>query len=566
MGLHFADAAVLLLYLGVITVVGVRAGRLVTNLGDFFMPRRFGKVMLSFFAFGTGTHSDQAVSVASKTYTNGLSGIWYQWLWLFCTPFYWLIAPMMRRFRAITMADVLSLRYNRSIAFLFALVGMLQLMVNIGVMLKGSGAVVASCFGGALSADAVILAMTVIFVVYGIAGGLSAAVITDFIQGILTVLFSFLLLPFVMEAVGGLPGLHRSIGDRSMFSLVAPAEIGFFYIVVIAFNALVGIVTQPHTMGNCAAGRTEMDGRVGFTAGNFIKRICTMAWCLTGLAGVTYFAGRSIHPDQVFGLIAADFLPRIMPGLLGLFLASLLASVMSSCDAFMVASSALFTENIYKQALPERSDRHYVTVARIASLVIVAGGVLFAFRLPGVVKGLEIFWKVSPMIGMAFWLGFFWRRATAAGAWAATLTGFGVWWLTSLGFVVRFLGALPGADALRLTIDKGAGAEIYLPWQMILYLSAGSLLGIVVSLLTRPESPEKLDRFFELARTPVRTGEPPPEAACRLPEGVRPASPDNLIRAGGLEIQKPGPVSIAGFVVCWAVVGALIGFFYLITQ
>jgi len=174
LGLHIADAAVLLLYLGVISVIGIRAAKLVTNLSTFFMPRRFGKVMLSFFAFGTGTHSDQAVSVASKTYTNGLSGIWYQWLWLFCTPFYWLIAPMMRRFRAITMADVLSLRYDKSIAFLFALVGMLQLMVNIGVMLKGSGAVVASCFGGALSADAVILAMTLIFVVYGIAGGLSA--------------------------------------------------------------------------------------------------------------------------------------------------------------------------------------------------------------------------------------------------------------------------------------------------------------------------------------------------------------------------------------------------------
>jgi len=38
-------------------------------------------------AFGTGTASDQAVTVASATFRGGLSGIWYQWLWLFATPF-----------------------------------------------------------------------------------------------------------------------------------------------------------------------------------------------------------------------------------------------------------------------------------------------------------------------------------------------------------------------------------------------------------------------------------------------------------------------------------------------
>ena len=49
--------------------------RRVHNIGDFFMPRRFGKAMMVMHTFGTGTHSDQAVSVASKTFTNGLSGI-----------------------------------------------------------------------------------------------------------------------------------------------------------------------------------------------------------------------------------------------------------------------------------------------------------------------------------------------------------------------------------------------------------------------------------------------------------------------------------------------------------
>ena len=191
-----ADIECLVLYLVVITGVGVWAARLVRNTGDFFMPRRFGKIMMLTHAFGTGTHSDQAVSVAAKTFSNGLSGIWYQWLWLFATPFYWVIAPLMRRFRAITTGDVFAARYDRSVAGLFAVMGMAVLSLNIGVMLLGSGAVIEA--GTGIPAAVAITIMTVLFVAYGVAGGLSAAIVTDFIQGILTVVFSFLLLPFVL--------------------------------------------------------------------------------------------------------------------------------------------------------------------------------------------------------------------------------------------------------------------------------------------------------------------------------------------------------------------------------
>ena len=185
--------------------------------------------MLMMHAFGTGTHSDQAIGVASKTFTTGLSGIWYQWLWLFCTPFYWLMAPVLRRFRALTIADVFEARYNLSVAILYAIMGMSTLIVIMGLMLKGSGTVVATCLGEGVSTNTVIAIMTILFMTYGMVGGLSAAIVTDYIQGILTIIFSFLLLPFIMEAVGGMSGLRVAIEDPHMFSLVAPEGIGIFY-------------------------------------------------------------------------------------------------------------------------------------------------------------------------------------------------------------------------------------------------------------------------------------------------------------------------------------------------
>ena len=568
-GLHYADLITLGLYFGIIVLVGIWSARQVTGMDDFVMPRRFGKLFMVFFAFGAGTHSDQAVSVAAKTYTNGVSGIWYQWLWLFASPFYWLIAPFMRRFRALTTGDVFELRYDRSVAMLYALISLGLYSVNIGVMLKGSSAVIDASTGGLVDATWAIALMTVLFVAYGVAGGLGAAIVTDFLQGILTIFFSFLLLPFVMHAVGGMAGLRETLPeiapDRSMLSLVAPEDINVFYIVVIAINALVGIVTQPHTMGNCAAGRTELDGQVGFMCGTLIKRVCTIAWCLTGLAGVAYFAGSDIHPDKVFGQLAHEFLPRILPGMLGLFIAGLLASVMSSCDAFMVSSAGLFTENLYKPLVPGRSQDHYLWAARISSFAVVVGGVVFAYWLESVVAGLEIFWKVAPMLGIAFWLGLFWRRATAAGAWASTLAALAVWWLTAQPEVVGWLASLSHAQALRFVVESDGHQAMYLPWQMVFYLSTGLVCGVLVSLITPPPDPHKLERYFALIRTPVRAGEQIP-APCTLPPDAEVPPRRLLVSIGGLEIPVPSRQAMLGFFAGWLSVAVIIGVFVWIVE
>ncbi len=249
MGFHWIDSAVIVVYLLGITVLGLWTGSRVSGLSNFFMPRKFGKGMLMMHAFGTGTASDQAVTVASATFRGGLSGIWYQWLWLFVTPFYWLIAPIFRRFRAITTADVYELRFDRSVAVLFACVGMASMSVKIGLMLKEAGALVAAGTGGMIEANTAIIAVTLMFVVYGAAGGLSAAIVTDYIQGLLTVLFSFLmLLPLRFRSGKGTVPTHTTITNPSMLSLVAPGKITLFFVVMLTIQALVGIVAQPHVM------------------------------------------------------------------------------------------------------------------------------------------------------------------------------------------------------------------------------------------------------------------------------------------------------------------------------
>ena len=539
-------------FLGIVAI-GVWTATRIKDTADFFIGgRRFGKTLMVFFSFGAGTNGNQAVAVSSGSYRAGMSGIWWQWLWLFATPFYWIIAPMFRRMRAVTTGDYFDIRYGGSVGVLYSVVGILQLSANMGVMLLGAGTVIKALSGGAIPLSFAIPALTLLFVFYGVAGGLSAAIFTDFIQGILTVLLSFMVLPFALREVGWFTGLHEKIADPNMFNIVAPEQLTFFFIAMLSLNATMGIVCQPHIMGVCAAGRNEMDGRVGFAFGNLLKRICTVAWMLTGTCAVVMYPNLTgPQVDESYGLMARELLPKVLPGMVGVFLASMLASVMSSCDAFMVSCSGLWTQNIYKRYIaPDRDEKHYIFVGRIASVVIVAMALLFAFQFKDVVAGLKIFWKISAIMAATFWVGLFWRRATTAGAWAGAIATFVVW----VGTGTDAFHAFATANLPQFMVYEGEFLE---SWQILSYLIAGILATILVSLVTKRVPEERLDRLYNCLRTPVGANEPHLEPFT-LPEGVQPSPPNKLIDRPDLEIPIPSLVGMAGFAFFWVCVVGMI--------
>ena len=168
-------------------------------------------------------------------------------------------------------------------------------------------------------------------------------------------------------------------------------------------------------------------------------------------------------------------------------------------------------------------------------------------------------------MGIAFWLGLVWRRTTVAGAWAITVTGFTVWWLTGREWFIESVAQLPLAEPLNmLWHPAGKGLAIREPWVVVFYCGAALLAGIVVSRLTPPVEEERLTRFYDLTRTPIVDGEEegPP---CQLPPGVAPAQRAMLCTAWGLEIPVPSTTSILGFVAGWIAVAVLVlGFIWLV--
>ena len=305
-----------------------------------------------------------------------------------------------------------------------------------------------------------------------------------------------------------------------------------------------------------------MDGRFGFGVGNLIKRDCTAAWAVTVLAALAYFIKggidiESIDPDRIYGQMAKEFLPSIMPGLLGLFIAALLAGVMSSCDSFMISSSALFTENLYRPIVKEKSKSHYLKVARIASIFIVCIGLLFAYSMDGVVSGLKSWLKFGAPLGIGFWLGLFWRRFNSAGVWVSTLTAYLCWWMTTKPFFISLLKSFSQSEDWGILRSAKGNDVIYEPWQIVFYLSVAIVAGVLASLLTAKPNKDKVKLFHDLIGTPVQPEEII-KKPCTLPIGVVPASRKKWFKNTNFEICAPSKVSYIGFGLSWLAVGIMI--------
>ena len=105
-------------------------------------------------------------------------------------------------------------------------------------------------------ANDIVIAMTLIFVLYSFVGGLIAAAWTDLFQGILIIVLSFMLIPLAWSSIGGFDGLHASL-EPFRFSLATPSGVGPWAIAMLTVNGLVGIMAQPHQLAAVGTGRDE---------------------------------------------------------------------------------------------------------------------------------------------------------------------------------------------------------------------------------------------------------------------------------------------------------------------
>jgi Na+/proline symporter len=480
------DWAVIVGYLIVITAIGLIVGFRVRRSQEYFLGgRRFGPWLMIGQSFGVGTHAEMPVALAGAVYSLGASAIWFQWKNLFVTPFYWIMAPVFRRLRRTTMAEFTEDRYGPWMGSIYSVFALCFFIINTGSMLKGAGKVISQATGGGVGVNEIVLAMTVMFLLYSFVGGLVAAAWTDLFQGFLIIVLSFMLIPLGWEVVGGLEGMKASL-EPYRFSLATPSGIGPWMILMLTINGLVGIMAQPQMLATVGTGRDERTCRVGMLFGNYVKRVCTVGWAFVGLIVAAMIAQGHASvstigdPENAFGFACRHLL---FPGALGLMIASILAANMSTCSAFLVDSGALFTEGLYRRRIaPNRPDRHYLWMGRISGAIITTLGVLYAlFLIESVLYTFLLTETLATFVGISVVGGIVWRRANRWGA------------------VASLVSALATNFVLYSWMGKRLDA-----WDPNVFLAAllvGSGALAIVSLLTRPEPAGSIESFFDRLAT-----------------------------------------------------------------
>lgn len=519
------DWIIVVAYTLVIVWIGNRMRRRVSNAGGFLLGnRKLGTPMMVASSFAGGVNANNPISVASNTYSQGLSGMWLALAFMLATPIFWMWPPVLRRLRVVTLVDVVRMRYGRLMEWIALVVYLLGVPFIFGVGIKAAAMlVIASSVGESGTVPTIGLHTAIAMValptlVYTVLGGVVAAYAVDLFQSLLIVFLSFILLPFLVWKAGGLQETVARIDahDPAAWSLFGDG-VGGTPMVWLFWFALSLFLSAPAVYGGgSGAARSEMAARWA-VLGSVGKRLCTLGWGLTGLFAIAYFGPplvSGVTPDQIFATACVQVLPS---GLRGVMVAAMLAAAMSTLASMMLAFSGNVVNNLYKNyAVRSASPSHYLLMARIFSAVPLFLGWVVAASQIGLIHLVVITEQINSSLGLVMLVAVMWRRVTGAGAIAATavmapLFYFGnlhsaQWpgWYRLLADGMLWLYQAVGIEshvaAERLgTLKPEALLQITTP----IYIGGGILTLIVVSLLTRQHDDRAVAEFYARVDTPL---------------------------------------------------------------
>lgn len=452
--------------------------------GYFLAGRGLGKAYQFFLNFGNATDANGAVSTSSLVYQKGASGVWLSLQTLFMNPYYWFMNPWFRRVRLVTVADLFEDRFgSKSLARFYAIFQIIATVIVIigfgnlvgykvtaSLMVKPearwSPAEQASVAAyhefrqletASTTASAALtpadrtrldalremnkrgelrrtiswldspagkwgyyLIYSFIVGFYIVAGGMAAAAANEALQSILIVVFSLILIPFGLSAIGGWSALADKVPE-DMFNLLGGASAssiggwelaGIFLISLVQIHGIIG------NMSVSGSAKNEYAARFGAVSGTYAKRIMIILWAFCGLIAIALYqdAAKLSDPDSVWGTMALQLLK---PGMLGLMMAGLLAANMSTIAAQTMAVSALFTRNVYGYLVPNATPAQLVRTGRWSIVIILAAGVYAAAQMSDVYSVVQLMLTVNVPFGAAVLLIFFWRRLTLNAVWVA---------------------------------------------------------------------------------------------------------------------------------------------------
>jgi len=514
MQIHIIDVSIILMYLVVVVLIGFFVSRRAAqNMDSYFL----GGKRLPWYMLGVANASSMfditgTMWLVYILFVYGLKGCFLPWLWPTFNQIFLMVylAVWIRRSNVLTGAEWITTRFgagrggelSRISVVVFALVSVIGFL---SYAFQGIGKFAAAIFPWDFSPNTYAFIFMSITTIYVIVGGMYSVVLTDLLQfsilAVASVAIGIIAIskvsPEMISAAvpdgwnhlffGWKLNLDWSAHLESVNAQIAGDGYSMFTIVfmMLLFKGILVSLAGPapnYDMQRVLATRKPKESAMM----SGIVSLCLFPrWIM--VAGITVLAlvffspqiramGTSIDFEMILPYIIHEFIPT---GLLGLLIAGLLAAFMSTFDATVNAGAAYVVNDIYKRYIrPGASDKNYVMMSYITSIVIVIIGMIFGL----VARSINNITQ--------------WITAGLFGGFAAPNVLKWHWWrFNGNGY---FWGMISGTAAALIMPALFPSLTALESFPFILLISAAA--SIVASLVTAPEKDDVLMSFYMKVR------------------------------------------------------------------
>jgi SSS family solute:Na+ symporter len=375
-----------------VTVLGFLAAR--WRRGDLDLlhewglgGRRFGTVITWFLLGGDLYTAYTFVAVPALIFGSGAIGFFAVPYTIIVYPFVFMVMPRLwsvaRRHHYITGADFVRGRYSsRGLALAVAFTGILATMPYIALQLVGIQVVLAAM---GIQGDAPLIIAFIILAAYTYFSGLRAPAMIALVKDVIiyvTIIVAIVVIPIKLGGFGNIfaaadAGLKAKGVAQGV--LLAPAQFPAY--ATLALGSALALFMYPHSI----------TGVLSSNSRHAIKRNAALLPAysfLLGLIALLGFMGiaAGVQPQAPYGaqwVVPGLFLQMFPSWFAGFSFAAIAIGALVPASIMSIAAANLFTRNIWREYVnPDVSDRQESNIAKLTSLVVKFGALVFIIFLP----------------------------------------------------------------------------------------------------------------------------------------------------------------------------------------
>jgi SSS family solute:Na+ symporter len=384
--------AVFIVLFVAVTVLGFLASR--WRRGDLDLlhewglaGRRFGTLITWFLLGGDLYTAYTFIAVPAAIFGTGALGFFAVPYTIIVYPFVFVVMPRLwsvaRRHHYITGADFVRGRYaSRGLALAVAFTGILATMPYIALQLVGISVVMAAM---GIPGDAPLVIAFVILAAYTYFSGLRAPAMIALVKDVIiyiTILAAVIIIPIKLGGFGNIfAAADSALKAKGVAQgvLLAPGQ--FVAYSTLALGSALALFMYPHSI----------TGVLSSNSRHAIKRNAALLPAysfLLGLIALLGFMGlaANIQPVAPYGaqwVVPGLFLEMFPSWFVGFGFAAIAIGALVPASIMSIAAANLFTRNVWREYInPQISDRQESNIAKLTSLVVKFGALVFIIFLP----------------------------------------------------------------------------------------------------------------------------------------------------------------------------------------